>query len=66
MDWVRQKREEVLANATPSQRRSLLIDHHYGAPYSFWSAARVYGLATNEDVEKARVAYGSLWHYRGD
>ena len=63
---VRQKAEQVLAAANEQQRKALLIDKTYGAPYSFWSSARTYGLATDEDVEKARRAYGSLWHYRGD
>lgn len=63
---VREKASAILEAANEEQRRSLLIDRHYGAPYSFWSSAKAYGLATDEDVQQARSSYGNLWHYRGD
>ena len=46
--------------------RGLMIDKHYGAPYSYWRSALDSGLATQEEFDMARASYGNLWHYRGD
>lgn len=56
----------IFASATPVQARELHMDRNYGAPYSFWQTAVMFGLATKEEMEVARRFYGNLWHYRGD